>query len=896
MLTWQYRQWKVASDNIKMDSCSTASGISCEEVETDDEVEQSILGTAKDGGTPCISSQLFEAIDQGQIGRLRQLCCQQGNSINTKGENGNTMLMRAIQNHNVSMCQHLLELGCSMNAQNDIGRTALHQAIILGDTNCIQQLLNNRDISLGVADDEGWTELFWATKQGLTDTVKCILEMFPESINNLDYDLNTALNVAAKSQHREICQTLVKAGCDVNAANETGEFPLLLAVIKGNETIVEDLLRLGADCNQKTEPGVTPLLYAAICDHPGCTRLLLKSNADLNVCDGNMNNALMLAAKHSSLETVRELLSYSSPQMVNKKNNLSRTALYFAAERNAANIVELLLEHKADPCLIDVMGRLPLSVASQEGHCEAVAVLVRNKQGLNQVDFISMAPLHWAIVGGHVDCIKKLLESGADVNMPDEGSRNVPLILAVGYQLTRRATEMVRILLNACCNVNAVNSHERAAIHEAVERGCIEMVELLLAAGAAINMQAATGDTPIIIAARRGHTELMKILLNIDGIMPHLSIMNCNHSTALHEACRWGHSHIVRLLLAKGCEVNLEESDGDTPLILAATHGHDVVVELLLQHSGEINHRNSMDRSALLEAAKHGHTAVVDLLLQYRADVTATDVDGDSALTLAVGSGKLSTVSSLLLDGCHIHHCNKFRRNALHEACSAVSVNANPSGRIVERLLAAGIDPDLEDSMHSTPLILAMASGGERLIYPLLKANCDVNKPGKVQRMVRPIQVAVMKENFNAACMLYCTGCDMNAVNVWMDSPSGPQYMVPVSNPELRRWLIEVTSNPSSLKLKCRTLIRQCLGLFPATRIESLPLPQQVKDFLNLAELDAMVAEEDTWPVSDLMTCSITSDQDPSSYIDSDADISRAVSGAGSTGSLVPAVEFPDLF
>ena len=50
----------------------------------------------------------------------------------------------------------------------------------------------------------------------------------------------------------------------------------------------------------------------------------------------------------------------------------------------------------------------------------------------------------------------------------------------------------------------------------------------------------------------------------------------------LHLASRHGHTHLVRLLLDHGADVNLPSRGGVGPLHLAARFGHSATVELLL--------------------------------------------------------------------------------------------------------------------------------------------------------------------------------------------------------------------------------------------------------------------------------------------------------------------------
>lgn len=53
-------------------------------------------------------------------------------------------------------------------------------------------------------------------------------------------------------------------------------------------------------------------------------------------------------------------------------------------------------------------------------------------------------------------------------------------------------------------------------------------------------------------------------------------------TTALHEACRHGHTSAAKLLLRRGADAGLGDVRGDTPAHLAARHGHlDLLAELL---------------------------------------------------------------------------------------------------------------------------------------------------------------------------------------------------------------------------------------------------------------------------------------------------------------------------
>jgi len=68
------------------------------------------------------------------------------------------------------------------------------------------------------------------------------------------------------------------------------------------------------------------------------------------------------------------------------------------------------------------------------------------------------------------------------------------------------------------------------------------------------------------------------------------------------------------LLLFIGCDVNLANVDGNTPLSLACSLGSDVIVDLLLQHP-RVDIEQGVVRTPLQEAATVGSTTIVERLI-----------------------------------------------------------------------------------------------------------------------------------------------------------------------------------------------------------------------------------------------------------------------------------------
>lgn len=123
------------------------------------------------------------------------------------------------------------------------------------------------------------------------------------------------------------------------------------------------------------------------------------------------------------------------------------TAAMWAAQRCHYYIVNLLLQHGADPLLTDIQGynilhlatidgnafllvlllhqEIPVDVPDPQGHTglmwaaykgfpACVDLFLRWGANVNAVDEGGLSPLHWALVKGSPACVQKIIEYGSD--------------------------------------------------------------------------------------------------------------------------------------------------------------------------------------------------------------------------------------------------------------------------------------------------------------------------------------------------------------------------------------------------------------------------------------------------------------------------------------------------
>ena len=123
------------------------------------------------------------------------------------------------------------------------------------------------------------------------------------------------------------------------------------------------------------------------------------------------------------------------------------------------------------------------------------------------------------------------------------------------------------------------------------------------------------------------------------------------------------YEYIMRLLLVRGCSVDITDYIKGTTLHYASSDGIVGVVRLLLSVGANANHEDRNNNIALHWACSDGHSDIVRTLLTVTA-VDVQNVEGETPLHIAAYYGYADVVSILLAAGAHIDARNWRNRNA----------------------------------------------------------------------------------------------------------------------------------------------------------------------------------------------------------------------------------------
>jgi len=154
-------------------------------------------------------------------------------------------------------------------------------------------------------------------------------------------------------------------------------------------------------------------------------------------------------------------------------------------------------------------------------------------------------------------------------------------------------------------------------------------------------------SSALVKASENGDIETANTLLNQGADIEELSY----ELTPLMSAARYGKLDMVKLLLVRGANVNVKNSDGTTALKLASGGGYTEIVKLLLDRGANVNACDEGNRTALHLATLENHADIVKILIEKNADLSikgyCTAFGKSTALQVAEDNGNIQIIQML---------------------------------------------------------------------------------------------------------------------------------------------------------------------------------------------------------------------------------------------------------
>jgi ankyrin repeat protein len=265
---------------------------------------------------------------------------------------------------------------------------------------------------------------------------------FLESVTEVaDADGLGPLHIAAQLGDTAAVAALLENGAQIEALDNDGRTPLVLAIVTGHLETARLFCEHGARTSTVPKPWLgdqadpvlrgrrvsgllsreiaTPLHAAAANGGEEFVRLLLDRKASVNVKNGMYQTPLHVAANYGQIAAVEVLLEHGA--CCDSRDEYGDTPLMVAcassssAVDDAAAIAEIFLAGGADAIASNGVGESALHCAAWRGNEDAVRLLL-DAGGTASVDLhgeMGESALHCAAQQGHVSVICQLIENNA---------------------------------------------------------------------------------------------------------------------------------------------------------------------------------------------------------------------------------------------------------------------------------------------------------------------------------------------------------------------------------------------------------------------------------------------------------------------------------------------------
>lgn len=438
--------------------------------------------------------------------------------------------------------QLLIEVGCSIDAEDERGFTPLCLAVKCGSLPLVKDFIG-RGARISADAIHHYLQNDWVDHAIISALIQHGFDVNAQcnkrnSLHSLLHHWNW------QEDWINTARILVETGSSLDAVDEAGHTPIYLAIKQGSVTLVKYLIERGARVPAQAvyrnlEKGRIDAAMASV---------LVQSGVNANTVGpdgGNLLHALIgrTDTRHDCLDIAEVLIDAGCA--LDATDGAGKTPLHLAIEQQSFSFIEYLIGRGA---------RIPM---------DAIHVALQS----TRID---------------LDIVSVLVRHGADVNVMQSGVNPLHILLT-HWNWGNDCLETALILVEAGCSLDAIDKNGNAPIHLAIRRQLLPLVECFIQRGACLPEDA------IHLAVEPTHDSEVHLNPGVTSALvfygADVNALRCGANplhTLLQRLQRGDCLAIARILIDAGCEYDCRDSAGYTPLCLAIIHEMPSVTEYLL--------------------------------------------------------------------------------------------------------------------------------------------------------------------------------------------------------------------------------------------------------------------------------------------------------------------------
>lgn len=507
--------------------------------------------------------------------------------INQEGDDGETLLWKAVGSDSIEVVGQLLGYGANINIDRKNSYTLLHLAATKCGADMVEKMLDH-GAQIEAKTAHGMTPLLLATKHGNRAAVERLL-FCGARIDTKDEDDCSSIVLAASQGDQPIVEVFVSRLKDtVDFEKKDGRTAAWLAAYRGHQAVLEYLIESGVNLKAKDADGWVPLLLAAGAGHTAVIQSLLKHGIDLEATDNDGWTALFWAVYKGQNYVVQYLLSQNASMETQDKDGW--TPLLLAVAQDYEAIVQSLVDCGANVCASTHDGRSALEIATDRGS-QTIKQLLLDRGAILQAE--SRIGDSQTSAGDQSHEKYRAGDSGGSNGRRVVDGSDQAFDGSAGESDNKKAEKVA----DRRVEVTAHSKYSDAELEIDTEcneipllrwtaGGSLSALKFWRLQGASIRTKSSTGRTALHLAAERGNLDVVQFLQNAGAVVGDRME---DGRTALHMAAARGHVEVVKYLLDNGAVLGTRAADGRSALSFAVEHGHNNVVTHLLGRGASMN-------------------------------------------------------------------------------------------------------------------------------------------------------------------------------------------------------------------------------------------------------------------------------------------------------------------
>jgi len=281
------------------------------------------------------------------------------------------------------------------------------------------------------------------------------------------------------------------------------------------------------------------------------------------------NQTVLFYAIRQKANYVLEAIINKTP--VNQQNAFLDTPLHIAASIGNVHAIDTLLEHNANPSIMNKKGTTPLMAAARKGSLECVSSLLVDSVDIADQDTFGNTVLFYAVEGNNTEVFNFLVENGASPHRLNNRFETLHHMASKHANLA-----MVKCLERHRVPLYPLSEYKESPLHHAAKKGKTDIVRVYLERGLSPNKKDGFMKTPFEYGHDFGDIEML-----FTRFTHALDKEKALDEHPLCKALRQGDYETADVLIKEGKNLNDKDCFQNRPVLYILIYGYEPLYKAL---------------------------------------------------------------------------------------------------------------------------------------------------------------------------------------------------------------------------------------------------------------------------------------------------------------------------